>query len=116
MGVSCHKPNSIACDRIGLTVWLARPATVTARIAGVPLRLNDPTWSYVTYQSGVRLYVYAGFLHPAGLVTRLHVVPVGAATWLGANATSPLVRFRVDYRRGDVVIGQEHVLLHAGWG
>ena len=116
MGVSCHKPNSIACDRIGLTVWLARPATVTARISAAPLRLNDPTWSYVAYQGGIPLYVYAGFFHLAGLVTRLHVVPVGAATWLGANPPSPLVRFRVDYGRGDVVISREHVSLHAGWG
>ncbi len=116
MGVSCHTPNSIACDRIGLTVWLARPANVTATIAGAPLSLNDPTWSYVAYQSGIPLYVYAGFLHPAGLMTRLRVVPIGGTTWLGGNAPSPLVRFRVDYGRGDVVISQEHVSLHAGWG
>lgn len=47
MGVSCHLPNSIACDRVGLAVWLWRPATVSATIAGAPLKLNDPHWSYV---------------------------------------------------------------------
>ncbi len=116
MGVSCHIPDSIACDRVGLAVWLAQPATVTATIAGVPLRLNDPSWSYVAYQSGMPLYVYAGFLQPAGLVTRLHVAPIGGTTWPGVNAPTPLVRFRVDYGRRNVVITQEHVQLHAGWG
>ncbi len=33
MGVSCHIPSSIACDRVGLAVWLRRPAIVTATIA-----------------------------------------------------------------------------------
>jgi hypothetical protein len=41
MGVACPTPNSIACDRVGLSVWLARPAIVTATIAGEPLRLDS---------------------------------------------------------------------------
>jgi hypothetical protein len=46
MGVSCGVANSIACDRIGLTVWLRRPArAVTAMIAGSAFRLDNPTWS-----------------------------------------------------------------------
>jgi hypothetical protein len=103
MGVSCHIANSIACDRVGLSVWLARPAAVTATIDGAPLRLDDPQWSYATRLGGKPLYVYAGFLHPAGITTRL-------------RARDSLVRFRIDYGHGDVVTRQEHVLLHAGWG
>jgi len=46
MGVACGIPNSIVCDRVGLTVWLRRPAVaVSATIAGQPLKLNDPQWS-----------------------------------------------------------------------
>lgn len=116
MGVSCHVANSIACDRVGLAVWLARPATVTATIAGAPLRLNDPSWSYVARRGEKPLYMYAGFLQPAGLTTRLHVVPIATATWLGARAPTPLVRFRIDYGAGVVVITQQHLWLHAGWG
>jgi hypothetical protein len=46
MGVACHIPNSIACDRIGLTVWLRRPAlTVTATISGRSFALENRMWS-----------------------------------------------------------------------
>jgi hypothetical protein len=116
MGVACHTPNSIACDRIGLAVWLARPATVSATIAGTSFRLDDPAWTYVTRAGGKPLYVYAGFLQPARLTTRLHVAPSGGATWLGAHNPNPAVGFRIDYRDGGVVIARQHVWLHAGWG
>lgn len=118
MGVSCRTPNYIGCDRVGLAVWLRQPATVTAAIAGAPLKLNAPRWSYVTRDSHGPLYVYAGFLQPAGLRTRLGVSPESRPTnsWLGANAPSPLVRFRIDYGDGNIVSTQEHVYLSAGWG
>src|SRR5438270_737090 len=46
MGVACHVANSIACDRVGLAVWLRRPAiAVSASIAGAILKLDDPQWS-----------------------------------------------------------------------
>jgi hypothetical protein len=117
IGVACHIPNSIACDRIGLAVWLRRPASVTATIAGAPLKLNDPHWSYVSHSGHQTLYIYAGFLQPAGLTTRLHVLPDSkTGTWLGNNAPSPLVRFRIDYGHGHVLLNQEPVLIEAGWG
>jgi hypothetical protein len=117
MGVACHIPNSIACDRVGLAVWLQRPATVSATIAGAPLKLNDPTWSYVARSGRRAVYVYAGFLQPAGLTTRLHVTPeANTPTWLGSNAPSPTVWFRLDFGRGKVVITHENVFLSAGWG
>jgi hypothetical protein len=117
MGVACHIPNSIACDRVGLAVWLRRPATVSATIAGAPLKLNDPTWSYVAQSGRQAVYVYAGFLHPAGLTTRLHVTPeANTPAWLGSNAPSPTVWFRVDFGRGKIVITHENVFLSAGWG
>jgi hypothetical protein len=97
-------------------VWLAHPASVRAWIAGTPVRLNDPTWSYVAHDRGRPLYVYSGFLHPAGLIARLHVRPIGTATWLGANAPTPMVRFRIDYGHDEIVTTEEHVWLHAGWG
>lgn len=118
MGVACHIPNSIACDRVGLSVWLRRRAiAISATIAGAPLRLDDPTWSYVAHDGRRTLYVYAGFLQPAGLTGRLHVTPEPhSAIWLGDNAPAPLVRFRIDYGHGKVVVTQERVFLSAGWG
>lgn len=116
MGVACHAPNRISCDRIGLAVWLRRPATVTASIAGKRLKLNNPTWSYVARPG--HLYVYAGFLQPAGLTTSLGVVPASKWTnsWLGADAPSPLVRFQIDYGGTSIVSAEQHVYLSAGWG
>jgi hypothetical protein len=117
MGVACHLANSIACDRVGLAVWLRHRATVTATIAGAPLRLNAPRWSYSVRDGRHMLYVYAGFLQPAGLRSRLHVTPLpNTQTWLGSDVPSPLVRFRIDFGQGNVVITQERVWLSAGWG
>lgn len=124
MGVACHIPNSIACDRVGLAVWLRRPAIVTATIAGARLKLNDQTWSYVAHDRRGALYVYAGFLQPAGITTRLHVKPdPGSPSTWGANSRvpaalppSPTVRFWIDYGHGDVVFTQKRVWLSMGWG
>ena len=53
MGVACSKPNSIACDRIGLAVWLPRrPARLTAFIAGRKLTLHDGGLAYPRGRSG----------------------------------------------------------------
>lgn len=117
MGVACRLANSIACDRLGLSVWLWKPASVTATIAGAHMKLNDPRWSYTTRDGRRTLYVYAGFLQPAGLRARMHVVTEANTTmWFGSNAPSPLVRFRIDYGHGDVVVTRERVWLSAGWG
>lgn len=116
MGVACHVPNSVACDRVGLAVWLRRPAiAVSATIAGAPLKLNDPQWSSPIRDG--RRTMFAGFLQPAGLTTRLHVIPESKTpVWLGNNAPTPLVRFRIDYGHGQIVATQANVWLSAGWG
>lgn len=117
LGVACHIPNSIACDRVGLSVWLRRSAVVTATIAGASLTLDNPHWSYVAGHGRRAVYVYAGFLQPAGLTTRLSVLPSpGTSSWDGGYAPSPLVRFRIEYGAGKVLFTQEHVFLSAGWG
>src|ERR1700694_5634153 len=42
MGISCPVPNSVACDRIGLSIRLrTRAFTATATIDGRPPRLNN---------------------------------------------------------------------------
>jgi hypothetical protein len=120
MGVACPIPNSIACDRLGLAVWLTRRATVTATIADGPrIRLDDPHWSYFVRDHGRAIYVYTGFLQPAGFTTRFHIIPkADTQTWDGStsHAPSPLVHFRIDYGLDDIVFTQTHVLLRPGWG
>ena len=68
---------------------------------------------------GQAIYVYAGFLQPAGLTTRFHITPKPKTqTWAGSatNAPSPLVHFRIDYGLADAVFTQTHVSLRPGWG
>ena len=116
MGVACQAPNTVACDRAGLAVWLRRPAiAVNATIAGAPLKLNDPQWSGPKRHG--RRTMFAGFLQPAGLETRLHVIADSKGpVWLGHNAPTPLVRFRIDYGHRQIVVTQTNVRVSAGWG
>ena len=66
-------PNVTTCDRVGLAVWLRHPArTVSARINGRPVDLDDPEWSLPTdppRQAWVDLDVDG---QKAGLVVLLH--------------------------------------------
>src|SRR4051794_16823944 len=46
LGVSCRTPNSIACDRVGLAIWLRRPVTrLTATINGRTVAMGLPCGS-----------------------------------------------------------------------
>lgn len=108
MGVVCHIASATVCDRFGLAVWLARPARVTATIAGVPLTLNDRTWSSVAPSGGRRLYVYAGLLRSTRLTSRRLLTSIDQATWP--------VRIRIDFGDHNVVVTHVRLYLHAGWG
>jgi hypothetical protein len=111
MGVSCHRANWIGCDRVGLAVWLKRPArTVTGTIAGRPLRLGDKQWSVPSRR------MYAGFLQPAGMRDRLHVRPDAQGYWDGAPTPAPVVTLRIVSADGRAVTTRLRVPLMAGWG
>ena len=115
MGVSCPKPNSIACDRVGLAVWVAKPAaTITADIAGRELRLRSPR---PTRAEGRETY-WEGFLQPAGLRDGpLKVKPDrGTEYWRGLHPVSARVRVRATYRGGGAASRTIRVPLAAGWG
>jgi hypothetical protein len=132
LGVSCPIANSIACDRVGLAVWLRRPAvSVTATIAGTPLALNQhgPQPDHLPLP---RREFY-GYLQPARIVSRLHIRPVMGneiitkhghtrvvvrrQMWFGeGNARSPLIRLTVHYPDGQTIITQRRVGLATGWG
>jgi len=130
MGVRCPGANSIACDRVGLAVWLKRPAvSVTATIAGVPLVLNhrdEFLWP------GDRPHTsFDGFLQPAGIVSRLHVrpvdgsemrrlrhrgIPVRGQTWLGEGNAGGPVRLTIHEPDGRTFVTHVRVVLRPGWG
>jgi hypothetical protein len=117
MGVRCPVPNSIACDQVGLAIWLRHPAfSVEASIAGAAVSLN---WFGDERRLGRLIKpqrAFDGYLHPAGIVTRLHVQPGPGSTWYGNETPSPLVWVLVDYGPGGRVLTHLRVPLMAGWG
>jgi hypothetical protein len=130
MGVACPKANAIGCDRVGLAVWLRRPAvSVSATIAGWPLKLDwagDRPSRYLRHEPR---RAFDGFLQPAGLAAHLHVRPdatsgldgpfCGCAegrVWLGDDPPTPLVRLTIRYPDASTVVTQRRVTLSAGWG
>lgn len=121
MGVVCPVANSTACDRVGLSVWLRRPAVaVSATIAGRPLIL-DTRQARPYLAPGQRdRTMFTGYLQPAGIVTRLQVIPDDSPIrwWAPSptNAPSPPVELRIDYGIGRRVVTKLDVPLEAGWG
>jgi hypothetical protein len=85
VGVSCPRaPNSIRCDRIGITVWTKqRTEHMAVRIGNKAIRLRS-----IGYQPGAG-WGYNGFLQPAGLTAGngpLHVRPDhGRYSWFGVH-------------------------------
>ena len=117
MGVSCREPNSFACDRIGLAVWLREPAErVDAAVEGRELALDDPMWSEPA-DHGQR-EMFAGFLWPAGIVDGpLALKPDdGPDRWIGREPVSATVELRITREDGSVTDTLTEVPLSAGWG
>lgn len=115
MGVACHIPNSIACDRIGLTVWLRRPAlSVTATIAGRSFSLENRMWSGPA-RHGLRTQ-FAGFLQPAGITSRLGVTTERGTHWDGSGTPAPLVMLEITRPGQAPIQAWTNVSLMAGWG
>jgi hypothetical protein len=128
MGVACPQPNAIACDRVGLAVWLKRPAiSVNATMGGQPLK-RDWFGEQPHFATNKPRTAFDGYLQPAGLITRLHVKPTEGPSidpvcgcrvgpiWYGANAPEPIVHLQIEYPNHTRVATQLHVGLAAGWG
>jgi hypothetical protein len=122
MGVSCRRPNSIACDRVGLAVWTKDPARhVSASIAGRPLVLpfGGPWCCKPGDRTDEPRRQFIGFLHRAGLrgPGPLAVqVENGRNRWTGIHPVSAPVRITVTYGDGSRQTTTVWVGLAAGWG
>jgi hypothetical protein len=112
LGVACPTANSIACDRVGLGVWLRGRATrLTATIDGRTFALRPPR---------TRDGFWNGFLKPAGLVTpgrALHVTPDrGRYYWEGRHPVRTVVHLSATIPGGAHASAFVAVDLHAGYG
>lgn len=115
LGVRCPTPSALACDRVGLAVWLAEPAAeLRAALGGnpvtmVPTELRDqPDGSY-----------FEGSLQPAGLTSAgpLRVNPDGpGGTWMGSDPPTVVVRLTARLSGGDTKVETARVQLAPGWG
>jgi hypothetical protein len=133
IGVKCPIANSIACDRVGLAVWLKQPAmSISATIAGsAPVALD--WFGDERLSQRVPHREFDGYLQPAGIVSRLHIHPVEGTEvltkhgrtvlvnspqmWFGDGNTPPaLVRLTIHYADGQTLITQLRVGLATGWG
>lgn len=121
MGVVCPIANSTVCDRVGLSVWLRqRAVAVNATIDGRPLTLTAAQARPYLAPGEHTGTMFTGYLQPAGIVTRLHVIPdESPIRWWApspSNAPSPPVELRIDYGNGRRVVTKLDVPLEAGWG
>jgi hypothetical protein len=110
VGVSCRRASSIACDRVGVAVWLKRPAVgVTTTIAGQRLPLRPPR---------SREGWWEGFLQPAGLLHgALRVTPDrGRYYWQGTHPRDVHVVVAITRASGGTDRTSVTIPLSAGWG
>lgn len=115
IGVACPAaPNSIACDRVGIAVWLAHvPKRVNAVIGGhsVRLRAAQP-------HSRDCPCFFTGYLQPAGLLDgALRVTPdAGRYRWYGRHPVTATMRITAITANGARAISTRRVELAPGWG
>jgi hypothetical protein len=110
VGVACPTANSIACDRVGVAVWLKRPAThLSASIDGRPVVLRPPC---------ARGGWWEGYLRPAGLIDGpLRVIPDrGRYVWAGRHPRDAHVAVTIVRDSGARERAAVTVPLRAGWG
>jgi hypothetical protein len=109
MGISCHVPNRLTCDRVGISVSLEHPASgLRVLVAGKKVRMSSDNQR-----------VWQGFLDPAGLTTRGSALYVGApGSYYNGGGDRPLVTVHMEahYDRGVDAQADSRVDLHPGWG
>ena len=113
LGVACPQPNSLACDRIGVGVWLERPAVgVRVAIAGRAVSLHAGGFG------GRAPKYWEGYPQPAGLLAGpLKVTPDrGRYFWAGSHAKYARLVITVYRTRQPAVTTTRIVQLGPGWG
>jgi hypothetical protein len=112
LGIRCHKANSIACDRVGLAVWLRAPARrLTATIDGRRFTLRPPAAPGGFWEGTLRR---AGLLAPG---SALHVTPDrGRYYWAGRHPVRAVVHLAAITRNGAPASTYVAVDLRPGYG
>ena len=117
MGVACPEPNSVACDRVGIAVWLdSEPQRLVASVGGRSVTLRDAHIRCGDDRACPRLY--QGELQPAGLLDgALKVTPdEGRHRWFGRHPVTGTLTVTATYRDGSRAAATRRVPLSPGWG
>jgi hypothetical protein len=118
LGVNCARTSSIACDRVGLAIFLRSPAAdVRATIAGRGFDLTDDPRQVGPHQPG-QPYMFTGVLHHAGLRHGPLAVRVehGRNRWTGKHPVEATLRLLITLADRSQVTTTIRVPLQPGWG
>jgi hypothetical protein len=123
IGVACPAaPNSIACARVGIAVWMSttpdRPVRVVATIGDKSVELYDRTDAAYCRSKRPCLHFYTGYLHHAGLLNgALKVQPDhGRYRWYGRRPVTATMRITAIAANGARSIANRRAELAPGWG
>jgi hypothetical protein len=118
LGINCPRTNSIACDRIGLAIFLrSAAADVRATIAGHSFDLTDDPRQVGPHHPG-QPYMFIGVLHHAGLREGPLAVRVenGRSRWTGKHPVDATLRLLITLADRSQVTTSIRVPLQPGWG
>ena len=123
IGVACPMmANSIACDRVGIAVWMsttpALPAHLVATIGDRSVELHDQTDAAYCASKQPCSHFYTGYLHHAGLLNgTLKVRPdQGRYRWYGRHPVTAALRITATTPNGARAVTTRRVELAPGWG
>jgi hypothetical protein len=112
MGIAvCHTKSS-ACYRVGVAVWLKRPAqSVTATSAGVSTSLNRTDRRGIQIIASTRRREFIGFFRTPGIVPRSYLTTPDAT-----RLPIDIVKLTIGNGHGGTVVTRVRVPVQAGWG
>ena len=104
LGIACRTPNSTACGRVGVAVWMRRHVgQLVASIDRQTIALRDST------SGPARVRTYVGYVHLT--TSDLRLLP----HWTGNPARSLILRLRARFN-GRSIERTLRLQLHPGWG
>jgi hypothetical protein len=118
LGVNCPRTSSIACDRVGLAIFLrSAAADVRATIGGRSFDLTDDPSQVGPHKPG-QPYMFIGVLRHAGLRRGPLAVRVenGRSRWTGKHPVDATLRLLITLADRSQVTTSVRVPLQPGWG
>ena len=122
LGVACSTANSIACDRVGVAVWLSKPAArLTVTVAGRPIVMRAATTTCTPRQTRRRIRCgtdFVGYLHPAGLLHGPRRINTHGNNdyWASSEVAWAPVKITAHYPNGSSATVTVRPTLNPGWG